>query len=279
METNALTKSVGKGHVAMRIGLVGTSFGTAIHTNDPHNLKIFFPDINFKTYSSWVPVFPSTILEQAMQVLGHADAALTAVDDGCDAVIIDSVGDYGLAVMRDILSVPAIGPGEVGIAEVSRNNRRFGIVTVWPESMNFILRDRLVAARCESLCVGIVNVGIERGSDRLSGPHGYLAQVRNGQRSLVRMIQGGIAELVTNGAEAVMLGCTCMHGLSEFVSAAAQIPVVNPLVVAIDTARKTKPLSQRPEANPEHRRLLRNMVDAVAHEQIGGCPVWASPSP
>lgn len=243
-----------------------------------HPLAACYPDIDLRMYPSWVPVFPYSSLEQAMQVLGHTDAALAAVEDGCDAVVIDSVGDYGLTIMRDILPVPAIGPGEVAIEEASRDNRRFGIVTVWPESMNFILLGRLAAAQCDPLCIGIVNVGKEQDLDKLSGPQGYLAQVQSGHGSIVNRVQAGIAELAANGAQAVMLGCTCMDGVSECVTSAAQVPVINPLVVAIDAAREAKQLGPRLKTNPEHERLLRNMVEAIAYEQIGGCPVCASPS-
>lgn len=66
-----------------------------------------------------MPAFPYTPIEQAMQALGHADAALSAAEQGCEALVIDSVGDYGLSAMRAMLPIPAIGSGEAGLAEAA----------------------------------------------------------------------------------------------------------------------------------------------------------------
>ncbi len=208
-----------------------------------------------------------------MQVLGHVDAALSAVEDGCDAIMVNSVGDYGLSVMDAILPVPVFGPGKLGLAEASRNNRDFGIVTVWPESMNFIIAERIAAAGCEKNFVGIINVAQEQVLKGLSGKEGYLAQIENAEDGLVEQVKSGIFELIAMGANAVMLGCTCMSGMADEVSGGSRMPIINPLIVAADLARKSQPLAVRPTLQPNHKRLLRQMVDAVAHEQMEDCAV------
>lgn len=86
-------------------------------TGPAHELATLFPGTGFHAFPSRVPTFPYTPIEQAMQALNHAEAALSAAEQGCDAVVIDSVGDYGLAAMRAMLRVPAIGSGEAGLAE------------------------------------------------------------------------------------------------------------------------------------------------------------------
>lgn len=263
----------------MRIGLIRT----VAHSDDDvlawRPLPFGDVGIDVRIYPSWIPVTPYTLLEQAMQVLGHIDAALSAVEDGCNVVIIDSVGDFGLEVMRTILPVPVLGPGLLAMEEASRGGRKFGIVTVWPASLNFVLEDRLATARCESRCVGIINIEQPRHLERLSEPQGCLAKPHGNHDRLVKRITAAVTDLVDkNGAEAVMLGCTCMFDLAKDITAVTQAPIINPLMVALDAARTVKPLEQKPASSPDHERLLRAMIDAVAHESVGNCRVRISPA-
>lgn len=256
-----------------RIGLIGAASDPLARTGPAPELAVLFPGIKLIAYPSRVPAFPYTPFEQAMQALGHAEAALQAAEDGCGAVVIDSVGDYGLAAMRAMLPVPAIGSGEAGLAEAAADGRRFGIVTVWPESMNFILAERLSASGCADLCVGIVNVGEESDTETLSGPDGYLAQVREGRAGVVGKVLAGVAELAARGAQAVMLGCTCMSGMADGIADAVDIPIINPLAAGVRAASKARPLPAVPDVREGRAELLRAMVTAVAGEPAEDCPV------
>ncbi len=256
-----------------RIGLIGTVPNPLQRTGPAPELAVLLPGLELVAYPSRVPAFPYTPLEQAMQALGHAEAALQAAEDGCGAVVIDSVGDYGLAAMRAMLSVPAIGSGEAGLAEAAMGGRRFGIVTVWPESMNFILAERLSASGCAELCVGIVNVGEDSGTEVLAGPDGYLAQIRAGREGVVHKVLAGVAELAARGAQAVMLGCTCMSGMADGIADAVDIPIINPLAAGVRAASKARPLPAVPDVREGRAELLRAMVTAVAGQPAEDCPV------
>jgi allantoin racemase len=257
----------------IRIGLIGTAANPLAPTGPALELAALFPQVELIAVPSRVPAFPYTPLEQAMQALGHAEAALAAAEQGCTAVVIDSVGDYGLAAMRAMLAVPAIGSGAAGLAEAAMGGRRFGIVTVWPESMNFILAERLLASGCAGLCVGIVNVGEDSDTEALSGPEGYLAQVREGRAAVVGKVLAGVAELAVRGAEAVMLGCTCMSGMADGIADAVDTPIINPLAAGVRAASMTQPLSVTPHLREGRTDLLRAMVGAVAGEPAEDCPV------
>lgn len=257
----------------MRIGLIGAVVDPLARGGPAPELAALLPDIELVAYPSRVPVFPHTPLEQAMQALGHAEAALTAAEQGCAAVVVDSVGDYGLPAMRAMLAIPAIGSGEAGLAEVAHGGRRFGIVTVWPASMNFILAERLQAGGCAHTCVGIVNVGEDIDTETLAGPDGYLAQVREGRASVIASVLTGVAELSAKGAEAVLLGCTCMSGMADTIAAAAAVPIVNPLAAGVRAASIAPPLAAPPYLREGRADLLRAMVGAVAGEAPEDCPV------
>ncbi|WP_439491559.1 aspartate/glutamate racemase family protein [Blastomonas fulva] len=256
-----------------RIGLIGAAVDPLARTGPAPELAALFPGIELIAFPSRVPAFPHTPLEQAMQALGHAEAALQAAEDGCGAVVIDSVGDYGLAAMRAMLSVPAIGSGKAGLAEAAMGGRRFGIVTVWPESMNFILAERLSASDCAELWVGIVNVGEDSDTKVLAGPDGYLAQIRAGREGVVHKVLAGVAELAARGAQAVMLGCTCMSGMADGIADAVDISIINPLAAGVRAASKAQPLPAAPDLRQGRADLLRAMVGAVAGDPAEDCPV------
>jgi allantoin racemase len=257
-----------------RIALIGG--GPSLGGVDaPELQQLVAPGDELASYPSRVSAFPYTALEMLLQDVGHAEAAFTAVDEGASAIVIDSVGDYGLAAMRASLPVPAFGAGEAGMAAAGANGRRFAIVTVWPESMNFILEGRLRAYGHHHACTGIFNVGAEGDVGGPDGPNAYLMRIKGGHRSIIDAASHAIGTAASHGAEAVMLGCTCMSGIAATLAAAAPVPVINPLGAAVAAAAATGPIT--PPALREGRRdMLRAMVDAVAGAPAEACPVCIS---
>lgn len=261
----------------MRIGMVGAVRDPFRPGGpSPELAPLLPPGGVLRAYPSRVPAFPHTEVERLLQQVGHLDAAVAAVADSCDALVIDSVGDYGLAAMRAGLDLPILGAGESGLAAATAGHRRFGIATVWPASMNFILAERLKACNLADACVGIINIGAETALERLAGPDGYLAQVRDGAAHILDDIAQAIAGLAGAGAQAVMLGCTCMSPLAARLAAQAPVPVINPLAEAVRAAvaavaAGTPPASLR--LRPGRQSLLTRMVDAVADEPAEDCPV------
>lgn len=261
------------GAVQKRIGLIGTPRNPLQRGGPAPELETLIGGIELVAFPSRVPAFPYTPLEQAMQALGHAEAALSAAEAGCTAVVIDSVGDYGLAAMRAMLPVPAMGSGQAGLDEAARGGRRFGIVTVWPESMNFILAERLAACGCGAACIGIVNVAEDADTQALSGPDGYLTQVREARVAVVGKVLAGVAELTARGAEAVLLGCTCMSGMADAIAQGSRVPIINPLAAGVRAASQADPLAAAPLAREGRAAWLRSMVDVVADGPAEDCPV------
>ena len=91
-----------------------------------------------------VPGFARNPYDRFIVALAHIDAAERAVAEGCDAIFLDTFADYGLAEMRCAVPIPVIGAGEAGIITASANGTRdFAIVTVWPQSMNYLYKERL----------------------------------------------------------------------------------------------------------------------------------------
>lgn len=260
----------------MKIGTLGTVKNPLDRRGVAPELRSSLAaDTTLVGFPSRVPAFPFTPVEQAMQQLGHLDAAFAATAQGCDAVVIDSVGDYGLPAIRAALDIPAIGAGEAGMMAASAGGRRFAIVTVWPASMNFIVKGLLRSYAIEQFCTAIRNVGEEGALDSLAGPDGYLAQIRDGQDGIVARVVAAVYAETVAGAEAVMLGCTCMSPIAARVQAACGVPVINPLAEGVRRAEALARSDIRTPAGlrPGRDALVARMVDAVADETPEDCPV------
>lgn len=254
-----------------RIGLIG-----AVRTSSepaPELIPLLPADVRLVAYPSRVGAFPYTPLEQALQQIGHLEAAFTAAADGCDAVVIDSVGDYGLAAMRAALDVPAIGAGDAGMAAASVEGRRFAIVTVWPASMNFIYEGLLAAYGYAGACTGIFNVGGEKDLDDVSGSDGYLARVHRGEATVLAGIDRAIGQARDGDAHAVLLGCTCMSPAAERIARASPLPVINPLAAGVMAALEAPAVPIGTPRRPARRALVAAMVAAAAAEPTEPCPV------
>src|SRR6478735_4296198 len=206
------------------IGLIGSDRAGTLPA--PELQSLIGDHSSLLGYPSRVGAFPYTALEVLLQEVGHAEAAFAAAADGCEAVVIDSVGDYGLAALKASLPIPAFGAGEAGMAEAASDMRLFAIVTVWPPSMNFILEGRLRAYGLSELCTEVFNVGLEQDVGGQGGPTAYLSRIKNGHQSVLAAASEAIATAASRGAQAVMLGCTCMSAIAARLAASAPVPVI-----------------------------------------------------
>jgi allantoin racemase len=207
-----------------------------------------------------------------MQAIGHMEAGLSAAEGGVDAVVIDSVADYGLDALRAALAIPVIGSGEAGLAAAAAQGH-FAIVTVWPQSLNFAPMSLLhIYGHAES-CLGIRNVGQEDVLSAIAGADGYLSRVNRADASILEQVVKEIDAAVAEGAEAIMLGCTCMSPMAAKVAAAVKVPVINPLAEAAKRAVTLASNCGRRGVRTERTDLVRRMVDAIAGEADEHCPV------
>ena len=261
----------------MRIGFLGAArqIGGGVH---PELHSSVPSSVAFSAWPSRVGVFPASPVERDLQAIGHLDAGLRAVAAGVDGAVIDSVGDYGLAALRSALAIPVAGAGESGLAAAARHGR-FAIVTVWPESMNFVPIELLRQHGLESRCTGICNVGAEDVLTEVAGPGGYLDRIHLGERTVLGQVIAAVDRAAAEGADAVMLGCTCMSAMAAQVASAVRVPVVNPLAEAVRAVlarvEAGAGVSGAPAILTGLAGLVARMVDAVADEADENCPVCA----
>ncbi|NBC35164.1 hypothetical protein GTZ99_01165 [Novosphingobium sp. FSY-8] len=258
----------------LAIGLIGTPRAIGAPRRE---LAAGLPDgYRLTAWPSRVGVFPATPVERAMQDIGHLEAGIAATRAGCAALVIDSLADYGLAALRAAVPVPVVGAGEAGLAAVAQaaGDGRFAIVTVWPESMDFLTHDLLRAHGMAARCLPIRHVGDEAALENLSGPDGYLSQIGRAADAIVARARAEIAAAVQDGAQAVLLGCTCMSPMAARVADGAAVPVINPLAAAVARAVAAPP-APGAEAITHRADLIARMVDGLADAPDEACPVCA----
>ena len=68
--------------------------------------------------------------DEALAVPGTIAKIIEAERDGCDAVVIDCMGDPGMLPGRECVSIPVIGPCEAAMHVASMLGHTFSVVTV-----------------------------------------------------------------------------------------------------------------------------------------------------
>jgi allantoin racemase len=188
----------------MRVGVLGLM--------DTSHLDPYAPEgVELVSYLPRLGAFPHTPYDRLLVDLAHVDAAERAVRDGVDAILIDSTCDWGIEAIRAAVDVPVVGAGEVGIVEAAGGGRRFGIVTVWPPALEFLYAERTRTVPGGELCVGIRYASADLELDRLGESDSVVARMdRRDEPVLERIVDECRRSVDEDGAEVILLGCTCM---------------------------------------------------------------------
>ncbi|MDT4937280.1 MAG: allantoin racemase [Pseudonocardiales bacterium] len=168
-------------------------------------------------------------LRLGLKDLIYVEAAVRAERLGFDAVFVNTVADYGLPLMREAVSIPVVGAGEVGFAAAAAGGRPFAIVTVWPSitqiSYDRVLRDTGLAGQCRDIRYVLEEPELAT----LGGGRAVMDAVDRPGTEIAHRVRHSCVQAEAGGAEAIVLGCTCMAALTEWLQEAVRIPVINPL--------------------------------------------------
>jgi len=220
-------------------------------------------------------VLARTPYDRLLTELLTLDAAERAVEDGCDALFIDTFGDYAIDAIRAITDVPVVGAGEASVAAAARYGR-FTIVTVWPRSMRFIYEERLRTCPGGENCVGVHYVSPEAGLDLVGSPLGIRARMPPRERAAVEEPgQACQRAAAADGANAVLLGCTCMSPIAAELQAWCDVPVLDPSALGQRAAFDAVMNGDRDGARPRTMRTgqARRLVDLwLRHDAAATTP-------
>ena len=264
----------------MKIGLVGAAQSMVAGLGGPAEIRaVVAPKTVVQAYPARLPVFAHTEVEYAMQALSYLEAGLTAASQNCHALVLNSLSDYGLAALKSAVELPVVGAAEASLRFMPSLGPRFSIVTVWPETTNFMPRRMLEAYGAAAHCIRIRNVG---SADLLAGegrPDDFLRDMQTGQQAILdRIVAQCEAAMAEDDIDAILLGCTCMSPIAARIAARVAIPVVNPLAIAVKTAEMQAShglrASRRGQGAPRPASLdlLRRMIAPVAGAEPD-CPV------
>lgn len=209
---------------------------------DPDGVSSVLVDLRLR-------VFARTPYDHILTELSTIDAGERAVSDGCDAVYIDTFGDYGMARLRAASPVPVVGAGEASLAHMATLGRRFTIVTVWPRSMEHIYAERLANCRGGDLATDVHYISDEPELDLVGTDDGVKARMKRGESDVVAMIVAACRRAVAvDGTDLVLFGCTCMTPVAAEVAAHTGFEIVDPSVVGLRAAHEAALSGERFEA-------------------------------
>ncbi|GFZ76874.1 aspartate/glutamate racemase family protein [Nesterenkonia alkaliphila] len=141
-------------------------------------------------------------------------AALEKYPEPFDAVVLAGFGEHGREGMRQRWEVPVVDITEAGPILANLVAHRYGVVTTLSSTVPVIwesLRNAGLHTRC---------IGVEASEIPVSSIHTDIAEVAGALESRAR-------QLVSRGAEAIVLGCAGFAGLDLELGRRLGIPVID----------------------------------------------------
>jgi allantoin racemase len=153
-----------------------------------------------------------------------AESALTSEDEGYDAVIMDTVSDSGLQVLRSRLSIPVVGPGQVAFHLAGILGQRFSVVTMWDKWL-FFYKKLFREYGLEDIVASVRSVNIPPDLEALlEGKE---------DETFARLTEEGMKAIEEDGADVIVLGSTTMHQAAGYMAKHLPCPVINPGPTAV----------------------------------------------
>ncbi|HEY63137.1 MAG TPA: hydrogenase expression protein HupH [Caldilineae bacterium] len=172
------------------------------------------------------PASIESMYEEYISIPATAELMMEMEAQGYDAAILGCFGDPGLDAMRELLTMPVVGPGEASFLTAAMLGHQFSVIT--------IMQSVVAPTRWQVRKAG---VGEKLASVRsIDVP--VLELARDREATLERMIAEGRKAMEEDGADVLVLGCMTMGFLmvAEDMSKALGIPVVNPSRVSLKVA-------------------------------------------
>lgn len=186
--------------------------------------------------------------EAALVVPALCEAVVRAQAEGFSAVIVGCFSDPGLNALRELTSIPIVGPGAAAMHLAAQIGTRFSIISPLDSAPGRGQeRARSLALDAKLASVRGVNMPV-------------LDVARSREAVLDRLEEVGRAALREDGADALVLGCMSMGflGITDDLQKRLDVPVVNPVTAALKTteALVSMGLSHSKVAYPMPRKLV-----------------------
>ena len=189
------------------------------------------------------------------------EAAVTAQDEGYDAVCIDTMSDSGMNAMRSVLDIPVIGPGKASYLMALMLGNKFSVVTQWDgwiplykkSAQEYGMNDRLASIRSINIMPDVKN--LLGGKEEVVFP---------------KLIECATTCIEQDGADVILLGSTTMHQAHSHMVENLPVPVINPgpltyklaemcIDLGLSQSRKAYPKPSVPKID-----MLQKMMEAAS---------------
>jgi allantoin racemase len=177
-------------------------------------------------------VFPYTQIDHKLMEISTIEGGLQAAQSGFDAIFINTVGDYGLEALRSAMRIPVVGAGQATMLTAASLGRRFSIVTIWPPALHYIYENLLALYGLRDKCASILHVTSDSHLAELDKDENFVMQMRRGEKHMLTpIVEACKRAFREDGADTVMLGCTCMAPIAGTIAGEFESPVLDPLSV------------------------------------------------
>jgi len=144
---------------------------------------------------------------------------------GYDAVVLGCFSDPAITALREMSGIPVIGPGAASLSFACQMVDRFSILSSDPSPIG--MRSRVRA------------MGLADFFQSERHVPATVADLRRGDPDVMETIVDTARRCVSDGAQALVLGCLAMSftpGLPQRLQDEAGVPVINPVLAALKTA-------------------------------------------
>jgi allantoin racemase len=152
------------------------------------------------------------------------DLAVELEREGFEAIVPGCFGDPGIDALRELVSIPVVGPGAASMLVAAGLGHRFGIVTVL-ESVVRPLENLALLTGVATKLAAVRQIGIpvlELNTDR--------------ERTFARLVEVSRRVIEDDRADVLILGCGTLSFRSTELQRVIGVPVVNPLQAALRMA-------------------------------------------
>jgi allantoin racemase len=213
-----------------RIAIIGTGHTETGGSQPPAGIDLIAgPAFQPELIETRLQVFPDTPANRDTAAIGYLEAGYRAEAQGCAGVFINTVGDYGLKRMRRGLGIPVVGAGQSSMYLAASLADRFAIVTIWPRSLEFIYRGLLDDYGLTEKCLSIHFGSEDAALATLTESDNFVEKMRRGEVDMLANLSAHCTAARKNGADAILLGCTCMSPIAQALADGSPVPVVDPM--------------------------------------------------
>jgi allantoin racemase len=163
-------------------------------------------------------------LDEVYATVPTLELAIEGEREGFDACIIGCAGDAGVAEVKEVLTIPVIGPGEASMLIARQIGKRIAVLTTLPERVpslddkvrQFIPPDRFF--------IYATNIPVVE----------FRNDLRKTTETLCRIVENSMEK---DGADTALLACLGMAGMADELHKRVGIPVIDPGVAAVQYAQ------------------------------------------